>query len=397
MAVGDERRASRGSTRAALYVGSVAVYADLYISQPLLPLLSREFGVEPAEAGLTVSAVVLAIAVASSFYGPLGDALGRKRVMVGAIGLLAAPTLLCALTRSFAALVAFRALQGILIPGVTAVSVAYIGDEFEAREVPPVVGGLIAASVTGGLAGRVGSGAVAAHFGWRASFAVFAATTICGAILMAIALPARPAGARMGWGRAYRGMFAHFRDRSLVGAFLVGMTLFFGFIGIFTYLPYRLSAEPFRLGTGPVSSVYLVYLAGVVTSPIAGRLAGRLGAPRLMAVGLTVSILGIAGTLAPSLPVIVVALVVLCTGMFTAQSIAPSFVNLTAREPKGAASALYLGLYYVGGTLGSSLPGLAWQAWRWPGVAAICGGAIGLGLLSALTLCRPAAGARASG
>ncbi len=374
--------------RAALHVGTAAVYSDMYISQPLLPLLSREYGVAPAEAGLSVSAVVLAIAVASSFYGPLGDALGRKRVMVGAMLLLAAPTLLCAFTPSFRALVALRALQGILIPGMTAVSVAYIGEELPLDEVSAAVGGLIAASVAGGLLGRVGSGAVAAHLGWRAAFAVFAATTLAGGLLMAVALPASPARARVGWGRAYGGMLVHLGDRRLAGAFLAGMTLFFGFIGVFTYLPYRLTAEPFRLGTGPVSSVYLVYAAGVVIAPIAGRLAARLGSVRLMAAGLVVSALGVGATLVPSLPLIVVALVVLCVGMFTAQSIAPSFVNLTAREPKGGASALYLAFYYWGGTLGSVLPGLAWQRWAWPGVVAACVGAMLLGLLSVATLCR---------
>ena len=79
--------------RLALYAGTVSAYADMYLTQPVLPDLSREFGVGPARAGLTVSAVVLAIAAASSFYGPLSDALGRKRVMVGASALRAVATL----------------------------------------------------------------------------------------------------------------------------------------------------------------------------------------------------------------------------------------------------------------------------------------------------------------
>ena len=68
----------------ALYAGTIAAYADMYVTQPILPVLSQEFGVSPARAGLTVSSVVLGIAVASSAYGPLSDALGRRRVMAGA-------------------------------------------------------------------------------------------------------------------------------------------------------------------------------------------------------------------------------------------------------------------------------------------------------------------------
>jgi len=46
----------------ALTLATVAVYADIYITQPILPLLSHEFDVKPATAGLTVSIVVLLIA-----------------------------------------------------------------------------------------------------------------------------------------------------------------------------------------------------------------------------------------------------------------------------------------------------------------------------------------------
>ena len=79
--------------RLALYAGTVAAYADMYVTQPILPVLAEEFGVGAARAGLTVSAVVLAIAAASTVYGPLSDALGRRRVMAGATALLAVATL----------------------------------------------------------------------------------------------------------------------------------------------------------------------------------------------------------------------------------------------------------------------------------------------------------------
>jgi YNFM family putative membrane transporter len=370
---------SHAST-AALYLATVAVYADMYTTQPVLPLLSHELGVAPAVAGLTVSAVVLAIAVASSFYGPLSDALGRKRVMVWATGLLVVPTVGCALAPSLAALVALRAAQGLLIPGMTGVSVAYVGDAYPSYRVGPVVGGLIGASVAGGLVGRVAAGGIAAHAGWRASFVAAAAGTLVGALLMAWLLPPQPAQRRASWLASYRGMLAHLGDRRLMGAFGVGMTLFFGFIGIFTYLPYRLAAPPYGLSTGAISSVYIVYGAGIVASPVAGRLADKVGAERLMAFGLGTAAVGALLTLAPSLPLVVVGLVILCTGMFTGQAIAPSYANRHAREAKGGASALYLAFYYVGGTLGSVLPGLAWQRWAWPGVIVVCLAAFAAGI-----------------
>ncbi len=371
----------------ALYVATVACYSDMYITQPVLPTLSREFGISPARAGLSISAVVVGIAVASSFYGPLSDALGRKRVMVGSGLLLAAPTALCALTHTFGSLLALRVAQGLLIPGITAVSVAYAGDRADRGRLPAVVGGIIAASVLGGLLGRVLGGLIASVAGWRQAFLFFGASTLGSALLLARGLSGARSAERVGWARAYGGMVHHLADRRLLGAFLIGMTLFFGFMGIFTYLPYHLVEAPYRLSTAKVSTVYVVYLAGVVVSPIAGRVSARVSPRLVMAVGLAVAIVGMLGTLLAPLWSIAGALVVLCLGMFTAQAVAPAFANTSAPRAKGGASALYLMFYYVGGTLGSWLPGLAWEAWRWPGVVAVCAASLGGALLADALLC----------
>jgi len=307
--------------------------------------------------------------------------------MAGALGLLALATLAGAFAPSLEALIALRGLQGLLVPGVTAVSVAYAGDRYRAGELGRVVGGLIAASVVGGLAGRVGAGAIAAHGGWRLAFGAFAALTLLCALGLARELSPARVAAPVGWGAASRGMLGHLRDPRLLGAYLVGATMFFGWIGIFTYLPYHLAGPPYGLSTGLISSVYLVYAAGVLASPVAGRLSARIPPRTLIAAGLVVEAVGMALSLAGPLPLVVVGLVVLVLGTFTAQAVAPALVNRTARTAKGGASALYLTFYYVGGTLGSVLPGLAWQAAGWPAVVACCGGAVGVGFAANWWLC----------
>ena len=94
-----------------------------------------------------------------------------------------------------------------------------------------------------------------------------------------------------------------------------------------------------------------------------------------------------AATLVRSLPLVVAGLVVLVIGTFTAQAVVPAFVNRTATRAKGGASALYLTSYYLGGTLGSVLPGLAWQAFGWGGVIAACGAAVLVAFAANALLC----------
>ena len=371
----------------ALFFATVAVFADLYVTQPILPLLSREFGVPAPAAALTLSVVVLMIALVSSAWGPLADAFGRKPVMVWSCALLALPTFLCAAAPTLPILVLFRGAQGLLLPGVTAVAVAYLGDQFGGSRLGPAVGGWVAASVMGGLTGRVASGWIASHSSWRAPFVVFGVVTLAAALGMALFLPSSARKGRLSVALSYREMLGHLRDRRLVGGFLIGGSVFFGFIGIFTYLPYYLTAPPFGLSTGSISAVYLVYGAGVLTSIVVGNLSGRFGRRALMATGFLIAAGGVALSLVPLLPVVIFSLVVLCVGMFFVQGTAPAFVNATAREAKGGAGALYASFYYVGATFGSVLPGYAWQAFGWPGVVASCLLAFGLGLLADLVLC----------
>lgn len=372
---------------AALFFATVTVFSDLYITQPILPLLSKEFGVPAPTAALTLSVVVLMIALVSNAWGPLADAFGRKPVMVVSCALLAVPTFLCAAAPTLGILVVLRALQGILVPGVTAVAVAYLGDQFAGPRLGPAVGGWVAASVMGGLTGRVGSGWIAGHLSWRAPFLVFGAVTLAGALAMARFLPPSPRGRPVPFAVAFREMLGHLRDRRLVGGFLIGGSVFFGFMGIFTYLPYYLTAPPFGLSTGRISSIYLVYGAGVLTSIAAGRLSGRFGRRALMAAGFGIAGLAVTLSLVRTLPAVIVSLVALCVGMFFVQGTAPAFVNATARAAKGGAGALYMTFYYFGATFGAVLPGYAWQAFGWPGVVAACLGAFALGLLSDLFLC----------
>src|SRR5207247_1540981 len=94
------------------------MFAVTYSTQAILPQLGRSFGVSPAQAGLTISVVVLALACGAWIWGPLSDRYGRKRSIVLACALLVPPTLGAALAPSFALLLAFRALHGLCMPGL---------------------------------------------------------------------------------------------------------------------------------------------------------------------------------------------------------------------------------------------------------------------------------------
>ena len=151
---------SRGM--AAFLLGAAGMFAVTYSTQAILPQLGRSFGVSPAQAGLTISVVVLALACGAWIWGPLSDRYGRKRSIVLACVLLVPSTVGAALAPSFALLLTFRALQGLCMPGLLTAGVPYVAEAFAPTIGGRAMGYYVASLVAGGLIGRVGVGLLAA-------------------------------------------------------------------------------------------------------------------------------------------------------------------------------------------------------------------------------------------
>lgn len=372
-----------------VYLAAFAAFIAMYLPQPVLPLLARDFGVSPSSAGLLISALVLSVAFMSLVVAPLSDRVGRKPVLVGCSLLLAGPSLACALAADFGHLVAMRFLQGALVPGVLVTSVAYLSEEFASSRVPVLIGGYISATVVGGMTSRLLSGAVSDFLSWRWAFGVSSLFSLSVGLVLLVFLPTSTHfHAAKNLGGAYRGMAAHLRDTRLVGGYLVGSLLFFAFLGLFTYLPFHLAGPPYNFSPLWIGLVFLVYGAGAVSSPLAGRLARRLQFWQVLVVALLVTLFANLLTLAPSTGVLIGALLLLCFANFVVQSTATAFVAATAEHDRAGANALYLFFYYVGGSLGGFLPGLLWPLYGWAGVLALTVTSLALAVVVALTLCR---------
>src|SRR6185312_17155139 len=110
----------------AIALAGFCTFLDLYATQALLPLLADTFAAAPQEVSLTLSATTAAIAIIAPFSGAVADVLGRKRVIAAAMFALVVPTLMVGLAGSLHAMILWRFVQGLLLPPVFAVAVAYI-------------------------------------------------------------------------------------------------------------------------------------------------------------------------------------------------------------------------------------------------------------------------------
>jgi predicted MFS family arabinose efflux permease len=166
-------------------------------------------------------------------------------------------------------------------------------------------------------------------------------------------------------------MMQHFRDQRLVATFSVGFCVLFTFITIFTFVGFLLAAPPFVLSTAALGSLFVTYLAGVVTTPLVGRGVAALGRPRLVLLSLGIWAVGLLLTLLPSLVAIVAGLAIAAAFGFICQACSTSYVALTARQARSSAVGLYVTFYYLGGSIGGVIAGLAWVVAGWPGCVSV--------------------------
>lgn len=370
--------------RLALFLCGCAAFLNLYATQSILQTFAANFQVSAKAAGWSITVTTLAVAITAPFVSRLTGRFEQRTVISVAALLLAVPALMTAYADSFAEVLVWRFVEGMLIPVVFATSVAYIGDRWSGGTVTEVTSLYVAGTVLGGFAGRFVTGVMTEYVGWREAFELLAVLSLMVGGFIQFLLPinrARTAKVKTSFSAVFR--------KPLLAAYAVGFCVLFSQVAAFTYAGLYLGLPPFNLGPAAVGTLYIVFLLALVVIPVAGRLSKARPHAELLCVVAVLGITGSALTLVPSLWCIVVGLALSSTGVFLAQAAANAFTTATARDNKAGAVGVYLTCYYLGGSCGAIIPALIWERWGWAGCVALIMTFQVLTLLIALTGWKP--------
>jgi MFS transporter, YNFM family, putative membrane transport protein len=154
-----------------------------------VPLFQQVFHAWKSIVGLTVSAATLGVAVSAPILGAIAEQVNRKRVIVVSTLILSIPTMLAATATGLHALVVWRFLQRLILPGIFDITITYIGEEWEHHAVPVVMSIYVSGTALGGFLGRITAGIVADRLNWRWSFVILGVLTLLGGAIIARWLP----------------------------------------------------------------------------------------------------------------------------------------------------------------------------------------------------------------
>lgn len=355
---------------AALCLASFMVFANLYVTQPLLPMLAGEFSITAVQASWSFTLATLTLGLSLLFYGPLSDALGRRGIMLMTLCGVTVSTLALSLVSSYEQLLLLRGIQGFFLAGVPAIAIAYMSDEFSRKALLLAVGLYVSANSLGGIAGRLIGGFTAESLGLSGVFMVITGISFVCLGLVFYLLPASQhfQSQNLHLKRIMGDIRGHLCSPPLLLAYIIGGFNFFIFVNQYSYITFVLVEAPYSLSTAMLGMLFLTYLTGTVGSAVSGRIAQRVSQPLCMALGIVILMCGTLLTLLPSLVAIIAGLFVNSFGFFFTHSSAMSWVSHQAQRAKASASSLYLVFYYLGASSGGLYLAPFWQQAGWGGV-----------------------------
>ncbi|GLU47672.1 MFS transporter [Nocardiopsis ansamitocini] len=372
----------------AMVAAGVATFAQLYAVQAVLPGIAVAFDASASAAALAVSLATGGLAGFVLVWSGIADRFGRVPVMTGA---LVVSTLLgsaAPFAHELWLLLVLRALQGAALGGLPAVAVAYLAERIHPSDLGRAVGLYIAGNTLGGMSGRLVAGAVADLGGWRWGVGADAALGMLTLVVFYVAIPRsgslpQSSGEGSGRGLASR-LGASLRDPVLLGLYAQALLLMGAFVTVYNFLGFRLLAPPFGVSQTVVALLFTAYLAGMLSSSVAGWLVDRVGRYRVLLLAAVAMALAAAVLALPLLGLVVPGLVLFTFSFFAAHATASAWVGQRATFARAQAAALYTLAYYLGSSLFGWLGGVVYDRLGWTGMSAyvvvLCAAALLCGL-----------------
>jgi predicted MFS family arabinose efflux permease len=353
---------SDSSGQRTILVLSVCGFASTFAMRfvdPMVSEISRDLARPAHDVALLASAFALPYALVQPVLGPVGDALGKERIIKICLIVMAITLALASVMPDLDTLLALRVLSGAAGGGIIPLVLATIGDRVPMAERQVAISRFLLFSITGQLLGGSLSGVLTAWIGWRGVFALAgalgAAATVAAFIGLRHARPVSGAfSVRVAAGR-YASILAMPRARALFAfVFIEGAIIF----GVQPYLAPLL--EERGLGGAPQAGIMIACFAagGILYTLSVRALLRTLGLSRML---MTAGAFGAGAFLVlaagPAWPVQAAAMLLVGIGFYMLHNSYQTQVTELTAEARGSAVSLHAFSYFTGQAIGAPVIG----------------------------------------
>lgn len=357
----EARRAAQDTQRLILVLGLGAMASSLAtrVLDPLVGVIAADFAASTASVALLATAFALPYALVQPVLGPVGDAIGKRRVIRVACLILAVALAGSAMAPDLGSLAVLRVIGGAAAGGVFPLSIALLGDRVPLERRQVALSRLLVAGLTGSAGGGAMAAALEPFIGWRGVLWVCAAAALAAFwVLRDKTDAAPPAGRAVKVGEAlarYRQIWGNPAARALFAAVFLEGTLLFG---MFPFLAPILAARGHGGAAEAGLAIAAFAMGGFVFAVVAPPLLRRVSQGRVMQGGGLLAGLGVwlvavgpgAGPLGAGVTVAACLLVGL--GFYMLHSSIQTRVTEVAPTARGSAVAMHAFSFFLGQALG---------------------------------------------
>ena len=369
--------------RNCIFLSGLSVFAQLYLFQPVLSDLCRDFQIDPATSSLAVSFSTLGMAAGLFFWAFKADTLGRAKLMSFSLIASAILTLLSSLAWNFPMVLALSLLKGMALSGVSAVALAYLNEEVSPAVLGTAISLYLSGNTIGGMSGRVCGALIAGWSSWHITALCLGLAALAIGIVFARRFPAslhfhpQHTDVRI----KFRRMGSFLTHFAFLGLFLTAALILGAFVSVYNYISFVLEAEPFNLPHYIVAMIFLMYITGVAGSMCIGWLSDRHDAALLLKISLLLMLAGVLLLLVMKLWALIAGLGIVTFAFSGANAMSSRIVSIRAHRAKSSATCLYWLFYYVGSSIIGASSGLVLTSHGWNSFVLAIAGIVLIALL----------------
>ncbi|WP_343662258.1 MFS transporter [Chryseobacterium mucoviscidosis] len=350
-----------------IFLSGLSVFAQLYLFQPLLPMVAEHFHTTVGDSSLLVSSSTIGMALGLFFFAFRADSFSRKKLMVFSLIASAVLTIISTWIPSLPLLIIIGMVKGFVISGVSSVALAYLTEEVEISVVALAISMYLSGNTIGGMSGRILATLLAGEFGWRNAVLMIGIQSLILGLVFWKLFPDskffKPQ--KTDYHLKMKQMKRLIRDSYMLRLYFIAALLMGTFVSVYNYMTFRLESEPFSLNHVFIAFIFLMYTFGVLGTMITSRLSARFEKKYILKGSIFFLLAGLVLLLSENIYIVVFGLGLFTLCFFAAHTMASQMTALHAKEGKSSATSIYWLFYYFGSSFLGSGTGYLLHSTSW--------------------------------
>ncbi|WP_415327029.1 MFS transporter [Chryseobacterium sp. MMS23-Vi53] len=350
-----------------IFLSGLSVFAQLYLFQPLLPMIAEHFKTMVGDSSLLVSSATIGMACGLFFFAFKADSFSRKNLMVFSLISSAILTIVSTWIPSLTLLIAIGVLKGFVISGVSAVALAYLTEEVQLSVVALAISMYLSGNTIGGMSGRILATILAGEFGWRNAVLIIGIESLLLGLIFWKLFPRSKFfnPQKTDYHLKMKQMKRFLTDSYMLRLYFIASLIIGAFVSVYNYLTFRLEYEPFSLSHFFIAFIFLMYTFGVFGTMITSRLSVRFEKKHILKGSIILMLIGTLLLISENIYIVIFGLGVFTLSFFAAHTMASQMTALRAKEGKSSATSIYWLFYYFGSSILGSGTGYILHATSW--------------------------------